>query len=61
MSAITLDEIRVAQAEDKQCRAIREKLEAGKPTPYKEDERGLVVRRAPIDRVIQILLSQRLR
>ena len=61
VSAITLDEIRSAQAEDKECMIMRQKLESESCPPYYEDERGIIVRKAPIDGVVQIFLTRSLR
>ena len=56
-----MDDIRSAQASDKECQAIRAKWNAGTPTQYKEDERGLIVRIAPIDGAVQVFVPRELR
>ena len=61
VSALTIDEIREAQLNDPECTDARRRMAVGEATPYKEDERGLIVRVADIDGTIQILVPLGLR
>lgn len=49
VSQITFDELRRAQEEDDDCIHIRQNWEHVEPSPYVEDDRGIVCRRSPID------------
>ena len=61
VNVITIDEIRAAQKEDAECQNIRKKIAEGEPTPYCEDERGLIIRIAQVDGAKQILIPKSLR
>ena len=61
VTAITVDEIREAQLNDPECTEARRRIIVGEKTPYKEDERGLIVRVADIDGAVQILVPLALR
>lgn len=61
VSLLTIDEIREAQFTDSLCAKLRHDIDMGKAAPFSEDKRGLIVRIAPIDKAIQIVLPSALR
>ncbi len=61
VSPLTLEEIRVEQQDDKFCKATRRKIEGGNSKHFVEDERGLLVRIASVDRAHQIVCPEALR
>ena len=61
ISTITINELFSAQLDDRECQAAREQIDKGSKTSYFIDERGLVVRVAPIDKAVQILVPVSLR
>lgn len=61
VSLLTIDEIREAQLADPLSQKTRSAISQGKQTPYTEDDRGLIVRVAPVDHSIQIFIPEALR
>lgn len=61
IAPLTIEEIQVAQESDSQCRQEKSDIDKGHKYPYAIDERGLIVRVAPIDGVVQILCPAILR
>ena len=60
MTALTIDEISEVQLNDPECTEACRHIAAGDATRFKEDERGLIVRVADIDGIIQILVPLKL-
>ena len=61
VSVVAIDEIRDAQLDDTLCRETRERLACGFRTPYSEDDLGLIVRKAELDKKVQILIPLKLK
>ena len=60
-SAVILNEIREAQENHPECKAIRAELAAKRETPYIEDEHGLIIRVAEVDGIFQLFVPRILR
>ena len=61
LEPLTVEELVNAQANDDECTQIKKKLSSRKKTIYTKDERGLIVRVAPLDKSMQIYLPSPLR
>ena len=61
LQPLTIEELTKAQYEDLECQAIRKKMSDGDHTQFTEDERGLIIRVAPIDLSQQIYAPKILR
>ena len=61
LEPLTVEELVNNQANDKECEQIKKKICSKKKTIYTEDERGLIVRVAPIDNAVQIYVPKTLR
>lgn len=59
--AIRIDELVIEQSKDPYCRSIRRQIDRGDEIPFLEDDRGLLVRRAPLDDRLQIVVPASLR
>ncbi len=60
ISAITVGDLRQYQARDAYCQSVRAKIKAEKTRDFVEDTRGLVVRIAPVDGAVQLLVPTEL-
>jgi len=58
---ITVHELMTAQAEDEECQKILKTIKANPDSDYEVDERGLIVRVAPVDASVQVIIPKKLR
>ena len=61
LQPLTVEELLIAQNEDKECQDIRKRIAAKETMEFTEDERNLIIRLAPIDHSRQIYTPKSLR
>eukprot|EP00171_Calliarthron_tuberculosum_P008354 IDg8354t1 len=61
ISLLTVEELQQAQETDPLCQIAKADIDNNRPSPYVEDERGLIVRIASVDDAVQILCPVGLR
>ncbi len=61
VTPISAEEIRSAQEVDAFCKQTRQEIESGKPSLFGVDERGVLVRIAPLDGVRRVVVPENLR
>lgn len=58
VSLVIIEEFREERTNDVYCKSLRAKIFKGSPIEYIEDERGLLVRVAPVDGAVPIFVPE---